>query len=186
MKILQYNKSRELLIKLFRKLGRKDLKPIDKFLKKRPINFGIAIWVRHNIPTLWYPQRKTDKSIPEVFEDVVTFDHSTGSFYELFLPQISQFLNQEKIKSIYTVGDWHMPDESSTRVYNLNPNELADVVKRAFSEIYFFPDDILWIFVVTHENFSFLAGSKEFIKNFKKLFPDWNNYTFKMDMLNKN
>lgn len=173
MKILSYEKSKDLLIKLFSKLGRKNFEVIDAFLSKGPLNLGLFVLSRLNLPNLWYPQRKWDKNVQEVYEAAVLFDHSKINFYQGLLPLMVKFFNDQGVDSLYSVGDWATTDITLKRVRQGAPRELIETTKATLSESYHFAEDLSWLFVVTHDNFSFLAGSNKFITEFKDAQPNY-------------
>ncbi len=68
----------------------------------------------------------------------------------------------------------------------LAPNELATtapVSSGIASELQIFPADYSWLFVSTHENFSFLGGSKAFVGQFEARYPTYPRFDETMNYL---
>lgn len=188
MKKLDHNKTREILEKLSIKLGRDKDKVVKKYIKHRPVNLIFAkIDIGAPLPNLWCPQNKSEKKIRDVYENIVTFNthkysHANkckdGLFIrDYFLPLIKTFFKKENIKSFYAVGDWYSKDfDTHALEFDLNdmPKKIMDF--HGF-ETYYFPEDLSWLLVNTHEQFWFLAGKKGFVDRFKKIYKEHQKYS---------
>ena len=120
---------------------------------------------------IWYPQNKQQKYLDEVFPTFVALQSfDTQSYFRSdTLEQIGKFLADQKISTCYL--------DNGRRVLELTPKEIATNYRFDGPETYIWDDSLEWIYCVTHESFSFLAGSKDLIDSFKKTWPDFPEFT---------
>lgn len=186
MEILDRNKSEQILLRLFQKLGRTDPKYLKKYFRrylyfkifKKPFLFNFS-----SLPLLWSPQKKGEKTILEAYEDLVelktyTIDPKDKKYksiylYKTILPRLTSFLNKEGIDSIYAVSEFYYGKKGDqliterNMVMRIKPDEILKTMGLMETERFFFPHDLSWLFGDTHEDFCFLAGKKDFVKRFK-------------------
>lgn len=170
---------------------------IYDYLHSMPMSFFKGFFGTDSHPfigNLWYPQNKNMKNMGQVFESIIQFQSyiigKDGVNYlsTNIIPAIISFLKQGKIAQIYGVGDWAFGKYAGLEIGHhaivFPPESLEFIYEKCFSfESFFFPRDMSWLFCITHENFNFLAGSKQFINKFKISFPNWIKYLLDYDML---
>ena len=141
------------------------------------------------IGTLWYPQNSDMHHVREIWDSVLQFDElilQNENKKEWFYTKVGEYLalNNEKI---YGTGEWkpHKTKNPGHRVIQFSPNNLGAICTDIVAmEFYTFPEDFEWLFTITHESFSFLAGSADFIVGFKEFLPEWSKYVLYDNILN--
>lgn len=184
MKILTKEKSREIITGLANKFGYQNFDYIDKYLNSSDIQVMRVNINRNGFPFLWYPQNQNMNYITNIWEDVLVIRDQTESedwfeiFYCKLLPALTNALDKElKRIDLYGTGNLSSFTITMRRVIKFNTSEILEMLKLyASPETYFFPKDLSWILCITHEDLSFIAGTKEFIDKIRISFPEYKNY----------
>jgi len=172
MKTLSKEKTREVITALYNKLGRQKPKEIDKLVNSKLFKLGFFQY-RRSVPDLWSSNPLFNSSVKKIYESVVTFNNYESKEREIFIPKIIQHLKYSGIKDCFIVGNLFINDNFEIAA-SLSTEQIADI--QYGDEYYLFDDTIDWLFTHTHEGFSFLAGNKKFMDEFKKSFPDYQKY----------
>lgn len=105
--------------------------------------------------------------------------YSTTIFASPLFEKFSQFLIQNKISSILSIGDWQAVTKLPHRVIGLAPQELPTLLKQNWgSNSNFFPEDKRWALIISHNEFSLIAGQNEFINSFFNFYPGVKQFLF--------
>lgn len=183
MNILNREQSGTIITKLCGKFGYSNDEYVKKYINSCPFGlknvFGLDI---HSFPFLWYPQPSDPnmKYINEIWESVlaiknqVDFDYLINPILKELLPALVASFDE---RVLLGAGNWDVYAEIGHRVIQFKKEEFNKVLASGINpETYFFPEDLSWVFVVTHEDLSFVAGSKEFIDKIKENFSDHKKY----------
>lgn len=189
-KILDKENSADILTKLCSKFGADRKSKIEHYVNSRPKSL-FNNWVSWDsmpfIGILWYPQDKSMKKVGEVYESVLELDHlklKDGRYYlvpEIFLPYFAKLLVNHGYKELYSAGEWghgqYIKNTIGHRVISFSPDDLANVHKDTSpGEVYYFTKDLKVLLCITHECFTFVAGTKDLLREYKQLFSDWRDY----------
>lgn len=190
MKTLDRIQSHQVLSQLFATFGY-DLGYIDTYLDAAPVREVRVDTDPAAMPILWYPQSKTMQHVWQIYPDLLEFDHSaeTGPHLSLvkkkLLPVLLKALESEAT-NIYGAGNWRIDAGLGHRVIQLQANELVKAIDFAGGlNAYFFPIDLSWLLIQTHEDFALVAGEKDFIAKLRSLLPDWQKYQLKHPFLGR-
>lgn len=201
MEILDRKKSEEMLSKLFHKLGRTDPKYLKKYFNGRYFYFKIFNCLISlnfsSLPLLWSPQKRGEKDISGVYEDIAEFktymfdpkDKKYKSIVSsIILRRLISFLEKEKKDFVYSLAEIYLRRKIKpirNMIIKAKPSEIVTVIGEMEGERYFFPQDFSWLFGITHEDFCFLAGKENFVRRFKSMFKDHPEIFLKQSMLRK-
>lgn len=190
MKLVSEAEKKGLITKLL-KMFNIDDKVIKKYLKSRWLKIG-PIGMGGYFPNLWNPYIKNRKNLTSIFGSVVEMN---GRQKEIKLEKIdklytalSKYLELKKNDKIYAAGEGIEIDKKfTTGLVELSPKEIPDFFKKCnFGfETVLFPHDLLWLFGFTHKLSFYLAGSREFVDEFKKFFPEYKDYKLEHTIVKK-
>lgn len=187
MKKLNKHEAPIIATRLFNHFGYDGKRCARKYLRSRPLRFFNFIFAHRAFPNLWFPQRKEARFIEELYSGLITFSHDSGSKYihalkDIIIPNICEFFKRNGMDQIFAIADWKKK-EPCNFVLKLNGNEIKSVIGTYTKEVYFFDHDFSWLFVITQENFSFLAADQDIIEKFKKYFKKYKDYDTEREML---
>lgn len=173
---------------LFNLFGYDGKKLARKYLKSKTRKFFNIIIAAKPFPNLWFPQRREAKFISDLFGDFITFNHDSGSKYvhalkEIIIPNVSSFLSSNGFEEFYALADWRARNGKENYVLRLKNDELHLVVGKFVTEAYFFDKGFAWLFVITHENFSFFASNADLISKFKNTFKEYKKFDTERGMI---
>lgn len=182
METLSIEESKLLIGKLY-DIFNVDKRSIDGFLSFKPV-FGI-VW--RELPLLWFPQKRENLFLRQVFDKYIVLGYEDENILRKSIcPVVSRYLSRKKVIENYVLADWY-PREKNIfrRVVKTNPAQIESVNDKFYAAGYFFDKSLDWLFCVTNERFCFLAGTDEFISDFKKFFPDYAQYDLDYDPFGK-
>ncbi len=190
MQILDYNNSKKYLDKILEKF-KIDNRVGERYLHSKPFSFlGIGFDNSH-LPILWFPQKKENRYLYQVFESYIVFNdldenrNYLNRLQKVIVPKIIKYLSQKDEKKILALGEWYENTAIGHRLIELKIADLLQVLDKFYGELYIFPENLSWTFGVTHESFSYLAGSEEMISEFKLFFPEYARYDLGYDPFGK-
>jgi len=172
-------KKEEIIYKLCDIFGFDDKDRIRQYLDTKPrrLLFGLGMTDKHSFPILWQSSKifqRIDSNNILVITNQIKGEYWVESVAKRLAVSITNVDSGDKI---YGVGNWSPSSSIGHSVLEIEGTELSEVIEKyADGESYFFPYDLKWILAITHEDLSFIVGSKKFIDKIKENFADYKKY----------